>query len=190
MNARSGLRFQDAAYLAGQADFAIQEFKRALAAFRLSARRGYKVDVSLYYVGYLENVLKNANAALVDLGKVVALKDSPMRASAAFQIAEIYFEQGKKIKNKATEREYFLGKVKPAYAKVVDLGEDSSSGRDAQARIRESDAKFSTQSATATAAQPCAKLTMEHRSQSTLGSSPSLKTSSTTPTSSSRPTRR
>ena len=136
-------QFKDAPYLLGQSLYATQDFREAKGAFQKSLDRKYKVGASLYYIGYIENMLNQEEEALKDLSKILQLPpaDSEMKQAAAFQIGEIYYERAQKIKDKKKQRFYYTTTVIPAYEKTIAMDATNALATQSHGRIADIGAK-------------------------------------------------
>lgn len=134
--------FEDAPYLLGQSYYALQEYRKAEPAFQKSLERNYKQGATLYYLGYISNVLEREDKALEYYDRILALpaSDSDMKLPAQFQIGEVHFERAKDLTGndkKAARKKIFLEQATPAYKRVIEMDAESALAMQAKGRLDE-----------------------------------------------------
>lgn len=132
----------DIYYEYGQALFAADKLVEARTAFRESVKRGYKRGVSLYYIGFISQTIKDFKRAITFYRAIqklpLAEQDDTVQA-AEMQIGDIYLEQAEKHPDifKAIEK-YVI----PQYQKALELSPDSGLAGDIKAKIIDLQQKY------------------------------------------------
>ncbi len=105
----------------------LQELKEARHQFELSAFNNYKKVDSLYYVGFISQLLDEIDLAkktYYTLSKMPNMEPH-MRQIVSFALAEIEFEQAKKIKNKKNQQTTFEKKIVPLLQETLKIDTQS-----------------------------------------------------------------
>jgi tetratricopeptide (TPR) repeat protein len=129
----------DLDYTLGQAYFASQKLPEATHAFIDSAKRGYKQGASLYYLGYIQQILDRDAKADKIYKYVGKLRNDPdgVKQAALFQRAEIRFGRAQAIKDEQKRAKALEARVLPAYEAALDYDDDSSTAQEAKAKVAE-----------------------------------------------------
>jgi tetratricopeptide (TPR) repeat protein len=116
---------KDIYYEYGQMLYAIDRFKDAQFAFKKSVQQKYKVAVSLYYIAYIAQQLKDYKQAVSFYNAIEKLSDDEKQEvlqAARLQIAEIYLEQVEKMPDTFRSIEKY---VIPQYEKALATNPES-----------------------------------------------------------------
>lgn len=134
--------FLDSAYLLGQSYYATKRYKSAEDAFRISLERGYKPGASLYYLGYVQNLIGKDQASIVTFKKIMSLPKSEDEfvQPAAFQIAEVSFEVTSQMPQKTSDdkikkKKAYIDNLIPMYERTIALNKTSDLATQAKTRI-------------------------------------------------------
>ncbi len=139
---RLGYRPADLSYELGQAYFAMDRLPEARSAFTDSLRAGHKRGVSLYYIAYTSQQLKDNKKAVTFYRAIQKLPKSEQEdtvQAAEMQIGDIYLEQAEKHPDAFKVVENY---VIPQYQAALALNPDSNLGRDIRAKIVELQQKY------------------------------------------------
>ncbi len=132
----------DIYYEYGQALFAADKLVEARGAFRESVKRGYKRAVSLYYIGFISQSLKDNKRAVTfyrAIQKLPVQEQEETVQAAEMQIGDIYLEQAEKHPDVFKAVEVY---VIPQYKKALELNPDSSLAKDIRLKILELQQKY------------------------------------------------
>lgn len=132
----------DIYYEYGQALYAADNLVEARAAFRESIKRGYKRAVSLYYIGFISQTLKDYKRAVTfyrAIQKLPAQEQEETVQAAEMQIGDIYLEQSEKHPDVFKAVEVY---VIPQYKKALAINPDSSLAKDIQMKIVQLQQKY------------------------------------------------
>ena len=132
----------DIYYEYGQALFAADKMVEARGAFRESLKRGYKRAVSLYYIGFISQSLKDYKRAVTfyrAIQKLPVEDQEDTTQAAEMQIGDIYLEQAEKHPDIFKAIEAY---VIPQYKKALEYNPDSSLAKDIRTKIIELQQKY------------------------------------------------
>lgn len=132
----------DIYYEYGQALFAADKLVEARGAFGESVKRGYKPAVSLYYIGFISQTLKDHKRAVTFYRAIQKLpvEDQEETIQAAeMQIGDIYLEQAENHPDVFKAVESY---VIPQYKKALEYNPDSSLAKDIRTKIIELQQKY------------------------------------------------
>lgn len=132
----------DIYYEYGQALFAADKMVEARGAFRQSVKRGYKRAVSLYYIGFISQSLKDNKRAVTFYRAIQKLPEAEQEdtiQAAEMQIGDIFLEQAEKHPDVFKAVEVY---VIPQYKKALELNPESSLAKDIRLKIVELQQKY------------------------------------------------
>lgn len=128
-------RPKDIYYEYGQALYASEKLYQARKAFAESYKRGHKVPVCLYYLGYISHVLGDDKKALTFFNAIPPLETEEAKEvlqPALMQKADIFLEMAEKTPEASgTVRDYVL----PHYREALAVNPDSGLADEIKARI-------------------------------------------------------
>jgi tetratricopeptide (TPR) repeat protein len=130
-NFQNALQFKvtakDIHYQLGQALYASQDMEKAKVQFLKSQELNFKPETSLYYSGYISQILENYKDAINYYKKIIANKADAekIKKSALFQMAEVryYLLKEKKLKE-VPEKEKLINEILPLYKKAKEYDEN------------------------------------------------------------------
>ncbi len=132
----------DIYYEYGQALYAADKLVEARGAFRQSVKRGYKRAVSLYYIGFISQTLKDYKRAVTFYRAIQKLPEEEQEdttQAAEMQIGDIFLEQAEKHPDVFKAVEVY---VIPQYKKALQFNPDSSLAKDIRLKILELQQKY------------------------------------------------
>lgn len=110
-----GAKAKDVHYERGQALFAAQNLDLARKSFAHSVESNYQVDSSLYYMGYIGQIMEQFNTSMKYYRKVDP-NNTDVYQAAQFQIGEITLTQAEKHpRPKEIAKKYVLPQLEKAY---------------------------------------------------------------------------
>lgn len=125
---------EDLYYEFGQALYAANELERARVAFKKSYSVGFKGPTSLYYMGFISQILEEYSLSITYFEKIIEDKkaDSNSIQIAIFQKAEstLSLEKSKKVSNTKVEKE-----ILPMFQNALDYDTNSDTSDDIKQRI-------------------------------------------------------
>ena len=133
---------KDLYYEYGQALYAAEKLQEARNAFRESLKLGHKRAVSLYYIGFISQTLKDYKKAVTfyrAIQKLPKAEQEDTVQAAEMQIGDIYLEQAEKHPDAFKVVESY---VIPQYQSAIDINPDSSLAPDIKAKITELQQKY------------------------------------------------
>ncbi len=128
-------RPKDIYYEYGQALFALDKLPEARNAFRESLKRGHKRAVSLYYIGFISQTLRDNKRAVTFYRAIQRLPKAEQEdtvQAAEMQVGDIYLEQAEKHPDAFKAVETY---VIPQYKQAIELDPDSSLANDIRAKV-------------------------------------------------------
>jgi tetratricopeptide (TPR) repeat protein len=133
---------KDLYYEYGQALYVSEKLKRARIAFKKSVKRRYKMGVSLYYIGFISQQLKDYKKAVSFYNTIEKLPEEEKKdviQAARMQVGDIYYEQIRRRPNIFGAVEKY---VIPQYEKALEWDEESSLAPEIQAKIDQLKQKY------------------------------------------------
>jgi tetratricopeptide (TPR) repeat protein len=132
----------DIYYEYGQALFAADKLIAARSAFRESVKRGYKKGVSLYYIGFITQSLKDYKKAITfyrAIHKLPLEEQEDTLQAAELQIADIFLEQAERHPDvfKAVDK-YVI----PQYRKAQAINPETRLAKDIEKKILDLQQKY------------------------------------------------
>ncbi|MDA8793515.1 tetratricopeptide repeat protein [Bacteriovoracaceae bacterium] len=133
----------DMYYEYAQALYAQEELKKSRRAFRASVKNKYKMAVSLYYMAYLSQVLKDYKKSVAYYSAIERLDDNEEKSSvlqaARMQIGDIYLMQAEKLPNafRAVDKH-----VIPQYEEAWKFDKTSDLGKQIKKKIEDLQRKY------------------------------------------------
>ena len=110
-------------FMLGQSHYAMNHLSKARRYFGLSAKKGYKVPASLYYIAYSSKKMKQNSIAIKYFRKIEKLSDEvagEFKQGARYMLAQIYRDESQKHPKKLKVIKKF---VVPQYEKALDYDE-------------------------------------------------------------------
>ncbi len=126
----------DIFYEYGQSLYALDKMKEARIAFKKSVRLKYKMAVSLYYIAYISQQLKDYKKAVSFYNAIEKLDDeekADVLQAARMQVGDIYLKQVEKMPNTFKSVKKY---VVPQYEKALDVDSKSNLADDIRAKIK------------------------------------------------------
>lgn len=132
-----GSKAEDLEYEIGQAYYASNKLRESRNWFKKSADRGFKVGASLYYIGFVNQILEDYPTALAAYSKIQTLLQDPdnVKQSALLQTAEVKLSQTEALKDEKARKTKIQDEIIAEFQKTVDYNPDSAVGKQAQNRI-------------------------------------------------------
>ena len=133
---------KDIYYEYGQVLYVASKYKRARIAFKKSVRNKYKIGVSLYYIAFISQELKDYKKAVSFYNMIEKLPEEENKdviQASRMQVGDIYLKQIER------QRDPFRGIEKyviPQYKKALSYDEDSSIASDIKAKIENLQRKY------------------------------------------------
>jgi tetratricopeptide (TPR) repeat protein len=129
-----GADFRDLQYELGQALYASQQLKPALSAFEKSAVLHYKVGASLYYKGFINQILEEFSVAISTYKAITRLPDDPdkVKEGSLLQIAELELNTAMAEKNDAKKKLRMAKRVIPAFEDVLNFNDSGPAADEAR----------------------------------------------------------
>jgi tetratricopeptide (TPR) repeat protein len=127
---------KDIYYEYAQSLYALDELKKSRIAFKKSVRNKYKVAVSLYYIAYISQQLKDFKKAVVFYNAIEKLPNEQKQdviQAARMQVADIYLKQVEKMPNTFKSVEKY---VIPQYEKALEWDKKSKLADDIREKIK------------------------------------------------------
>lgn len=135
-------RPKDIYYEYGQALYASDKLKPARKAFAESYKRGHKRGVSLYYMGFISQTLKDEKQASTFYNSIEQLPVAEQEGTlqpAKMQLGDIYLSKAEKRPDTIKVVEAY---VIPYYKEALALDPDSGLAKDLQSKITELQQKY------------------------------------------------
>ncbi len=132
----------DLYYEYGQALYAAEKLSEARNAFRDSLKRGHKRAVSLYYIAFISQSLKEHKKAVTfyrAIQKLPKAEQEDTVQAAEMQVGDIYLEQAEKHPDAFKVVETY---VIPQYQAAIEVNPDSSLVPDIKAKITDLQQKY------------------------------------------------
>lgn len=131
-----GSKRSDIFYEVGQAHYGNNDLPTAQKYFSLSAKKGFKPSVSLYYVAYSSQILEDYEKAKTYYAKMLKQKGASNEylQIANYQLGEILLELATKKEN---TKELVVKHVMPRYDKAFSIDKKSRLAADIKARKKE-----------------------------------------------------
>ena len=119
---RLGGDYKDLYYELGQALYASQLLRPALAAFEKSVNKKYKIGASMYYKGFINQILEDYSAAISTYKAILRQPDDPdkVKEGSLLQIAELELSTAMAEKNLTKRKARLAKRVIPAFQDVID----------------------------------------------------------------------
>ena len=138
------LKFQaeDIFYEYGQALYVSERLNEARFAFRQSVKNNYKVGVSLYYIAFISQQVKDYKKAVAFYNMIEKLSEFDRKGviqASRMQIADIYFIQVEKLANSFTAIEEY---VLPQYRKALNTDSTSDLAEEIRIKIKNIEKKY------------------------------------------------
>lgn len=114
--------YKDLNYELGQALYASQSLRPALAAFEKSVIAKYKTGPSLYYKGFINQILEDYSVAISTYKAILRLPDDPdkVKEGSLLQIAELELNTAMAEKDLTKRKVRLAKRVIPAFQDVID----------------------------------------------------------------------
>lgn len=125
----------DIYYEYGQSLYALDKMKEARIAFKNSVRMKYKMAVSLYYIAYISQQLKDYKKAVSFYNAIEKLDEeekADVLQAARMQVGDIYLKQVEKMPDTFRSVEKY---VIPQYEKALEVDKESKLADDIRAKI-------------------------------------------------------
>lgn len=127
----------DVYYEYAQTLYTSEELDKAAVAFRISAKKNYKRAVSLYYLAYIQQSLKNYKQALKAYKLIEKTKDPEKEEiiqAVQMQIGDIYYELAKNRRDAVAAMEDI---VVPQYKRALAINAESNISDEIKKKILE-----------------------------------------------------
>jgi len=117
-----GANDKDLYYELGQALYASQSLQPALEAFEKSAGAKYKVGPSMYYKGFINQILEDYSVAISTYKAILRMPDDPdkVKEGSLLQIAELELNVAMAEKDLTKRKIRITKRVIPAFQDVID----------------------------------------------------------------------
>ena len=135
-------RPKDIYYEQGQALYASEKLKPARKAFGESYKRGHKRAVSLYYLGFISQTLRDEKQAVTFYKSIEALPKEEQEdtlQAAKMQLGDIYLSKAEKRPDTIKVVQVY---VIPSYKEALKIDPESSLASDIRAKITELQQKY------------------------------------------------
>jgi hypothetical protein len=131
-----GFRNVDLFYEYAQSLFAINELQLASKAFKVAYNKGYKVDICLYYMAYIAELLEDNEAVKINFLKIIKDDRSSldMKQLAYFKLGTLIYE---KVKNKLYVQNYIEEYVSPLLRRAIAVDEESTLAEEVRSKYDE-----------------------------------------------------
>ena len=133
---QKGYRNVDAFYEYAQSLFAINELELAKKSFQITYDKGYKTDVSLYYIAYISELLEDSQSVKLNYIKIIkddrSTKD--MKQLAYFKLGSLIYDN---VKNKLYVQNYIESYVSPLFRRALKLEDSNELASEIQAKYDE-----------------------------------------------------
>lgn len=133
---------KDIYYEYGQVLYVASKYKRARIAFKKSVKANYKVGVSIYYIAFISQELKDYKKAVKFYNMIEKLPEEEKRdviQAARMQVGDIYLQQIERQRNPFKGVEKY---VIPQYKKALSYDEDSSLAPEIKQKIEALQRKY------------------------------------------------
>lgn len=133
---------KDIYYEYGQVLYVSDKYKKARVAFKRSFKKKYKRGVSLYYIAYISQELKDHKKAVSFYAMIEKLpkhEKSEVLQAARMQIADIYLNKVEKLPNSFKEVEKY---VIPQYQKALIFDDTTTLAEQIRVKIEELQRKY------------------------------------------------
>lgn len=133
---------KDIYYEYGQVLYVIEDYKKARVAFKKSFKQGYKRGVSLYYIAFISQELKDDKKAVNFYKMVEKLPEDEKKdvlQAARMQIADIYLKKIEKLPDSFKDVEKY---VIPQYKKALSFNEETPLAEQIKIKIEELQRKY------------------------------------------------
>lgn len=133
---------EDLFYEYGQVLYVNEKYYEAQKAFKKSFDQGHKRGVSLYYIGFISQELKNYKKAVSYYSMIEKLSDDEKKdvlQASRMQIADLYLLQVEKLPDAFSSIQKY---VIPQYQKALDWDKESTLAKDIQIKIRSIQKKY------------------------------------------------
>ncbi len=129
---------KDIHYEYGQALYVSERLQEARVAFKQSVKNKYKVAVSLYYIAFISQELKDFKKAVGFYNMIEKLSEDSDKKdvlqASRMQVANIYIDRVEKLPNSFVAVEKY---VIPQYQKALEVDENSSLAKEIKQKIVE-----------------------------------------------------
>lgn len=135
-------RPKDIYYEYGQALYASEKLKPARKAFGESYKRGHKRGVSLYYLGFISQALRDEKQAVTFYKSIESLPKEEQEdtlQAAKMQLGDIYLSKAEKRPDTIKVVQVY---VIPSYKEALEIDPESSLASDIRAKITELQQKY------------------------------------------------
>ncbi len=133
---QGGFRNVDLFYEYAQSLFAINELELAKKAFQITYDKGYKTDVSLYYLAYIGELLEDKESVKLNYLKIIkddrSTKD--LKQLAYFKLALLIYEN---VKNKLYVQNYIEDYVSPLFRRSLAIDDENALAEEVKANYDE-----------------------------------------------------
>lgn len=136
---RLGAKIEELQFERAQALYSLGKMRPAREAFEASASQGFKRGVSLYYQGYISQLLEEYPAALSAYGAIVSFKQDPekLRSPALLQMAEVRLAQAQAVGDDRARGGLIRRQVIPAFHRAYRSDPEGPTGAAARERVSE-----------------------------------------------------
>lgn len=141
LSIKEGNTSPDIYYELGQAYYASRDMRNARKNFESSYKNNYLSESSLYYIGYISQMLEEYPIALESYGKIRDAKDG-LGQSARFQAGEILLVQAEANQGKRANRKDVSKNILPIFVAAYEIDETSSLSKQIGKRIVEVKEKY------------------------------------------------
>lgn len=132
----------DIYYEYGQVLYVADRLKKARVAFKRSFKQGYKKGVSLYYIAFISQELKDYKKAVSFYSMIEKLDQEDKKdvlQAARMQIGDIYLEKIERLPDSFKDVEKY---VIPQYKKALEFDEESSLAQEIKNKIETLQRKY------------------------------------------------
>lgn len=132
----------DLFYEYGQVLYVADRLKKARIAFKRSFKKGYKKGVSLYYIAFISQELKDYKKAVSFYSMIEKLKDEDKKdviQAARMQVGDIYLEKIERLPDSFKDVEKY---VIPQYQKALKWDEESALAGQIKTKIENLQRKY------------------------------------------------
>ncbi len=133
---RLGKKSEDLFFEYGQSLFAVNELEKAKRAFRISFKKGFKRDISLYYLAHIGELLEDHQSVKTNYLKLLKddEADKDMQQIAYLRLAELIYNRAK---DKFYVQNYIANYIVPLLDKGHEIDPDSNTAKDIESRYDE-----------------------------------------------------
>ncbi|MFZ9596591.1 MAG: hypothetical protein ACO3A2_11000, partial [Bdellovibrionia bacterium] len=141
---RTGARFKDLDYELGQALYATQQLRAALEAFERSIVKKYKLGASMYYKGFIHQILEDDAVAISTYRAILNLPDDEdkVKEGSLLQMAELELNRAMAESDLSRRKTRVKKRVVPAFQAVIDFNSFGVAADEARKSLLSLEAQF------------------------------------------------